>query len=185
MLAPSEVVDGKSMFVAADSALRELPWYASDLLAADESLVGVVSPPRPDRDRLAVIQYTSGTTGTVRGIPLRHSQLTDQGGQECTPALRSGPDSVTVGWTPLFHDLGLFLTVLELLYTGHRAIVVFPLAFLARPLCWLEAIGNFRGTISGAPNFAYELCVRRTTSADRASLDLSSWRVDPRRRRAG
>ena len=90
--------------------------------------------------------------------------------------LRSVPDSVTVGWTPLFHDLGLFLTVLEPVYTGHRSVVVFPLAFLHRPLCWLEAIANFRGTISGAPNFAYELCVRRTTSADRASLDLSSWR---------
>jgi acyl-CoA synthetase (AMP-forming)/AMP-acid ligase II len=176
VLAPSEVVDGKSMFVAADSGLRELPWYASDLLAADESRVGVVAPPRPDRDRLAVIQYTSGTTGTARGIPLRHSQLTDQAAR-MHARLRSGPDSVTVGWTPLFHDLGLFLTVLEPIYAGHRAIVVFPLAFLARPACWLEAIDDFGGTISGAPNFAYELCVRRRTSTDRASLDLSSLRA--------
>ncbi|HEY5198789.1 MAG TPA: fatty acyl-AMP ligase [Solirubrobacteraceae bacterium] len=174
VLAPAEIADGQSMFVAADSRLRDLPWYASDLLAADESRVGSVFPPPPDRDRLAVIQYTSGTTGTARGIPLRHSQITDQAAR-MHARLHSEPHSVTVGWTPLFHDLGLFLTVFEPVYSGHRAVVVFPLAFLARPIRWLAAISGFGGTISGAPNFAYELCVRRTTADDRATLDLSSW----------
>ncbi len=174
VLGPSGVVDDKSLLAAAGRGVRELPWYASDVLAGDESLLDSVRPPRPDRDRLAMIQYTSGTTGTARGIPLRQSQLTDQAAR-MHARLRSSPESVTVGWTPLFHDLGLFLTVLEPVYAGHRAIVLAPLAFLARPVRWLEAIGNFGGTISGAPNFAYELCVRRTTPADRASVDLSSW----------
>jgi acyl-CoA synthetase (AMP-forming)/AMP-acid ligase II len=176
VLAPSDVVSAKSIFVADDSPLRDLPWYASDLLSADESLLGSVSPPPPDPSRLALIQYTSGTTGDARGIPLRHSHLTEQSGR-IHAGTESSADSVTVGWTPLFHDMGLFASVVEPVYSGHHSVVIFPLAFLARPASWLEVMTRFGGTISGGPTFAFELAARRTTDEDRGGYDLSPWEI--------
>jgi acyl-CoA synthetase (AMP-forming)/AMP-acid ligase II len=89
--------------------------------------------------------------------------------------MNSRPESVMIGWTPLFHDMGLFLGILAPVYAGHRSVVIFPLAFLARPRRWLEAMTRFRGTLSGGPNFAYDLLAREPAAA--GELDLSSWRL--------
>ena len=174
VLAPSDVVTEQTTFVAADSPLRDLPWYASDVLSADESRVVSTLPPPADLDRPALIQFTSGTTGAARGIALRHSHLTNQSAGIHVGA-ESDHDTVTVGWTPLFHDMGLFVSIFEPVYSGHHSVVIFPLAFLARPARWLEVMTRFGGTMSGGPNFAYDLVTRRTTELDRAGFDLSSW----------
>jgi acyl-CoA synthetase (AMP-forming)/AMP-acid ligase II len=154
--------------------LGHLPRYATDALDTDPTHRDDGRLPAARLDRLALIQFTSGTTGTARGVPLRHSHLTVQA-SSLQAGINSDPTSVMVGWTPLFHDMGLFLGVLAPVYAGHRSVVIFPLAFLARPRRWLEAMTRFRGTISGGPNFAYDLLARDPAAAD--GLDLSSWRV--------
>ncbi len=92
-------------------------------------------------------------------------------------AFGQGPDSVVVGWLPLYHDMGLIGNVLQPLHSGGRCVLMSPVAFLQRPRRWLEAIGRYGGTTSGGPNFAYELCVQRIPPAEREGLDLSTWRV--------
>src|SRR4051812_49726132 len=93
-------------------------------------------------------------------------------------AFATKPGSVIVGWLPLFHDMGLIGNVLQPLYAGVPCIVMSPVAFLQRPLRWLQAISRYQATTSGGPNFAYELCMRKIRPEDRSGLDLSSWRVE-------
>jgi len=83
--------------------------------------------------------------------------------------------SIGVSWLPPYHDMGLIGNIIEPLYVGATAVLMSPLAFLQRPTRWLHAISRYRGTISGAPNFAYDLCARKISVEERKSLDLSSW----------
>src|SRR5205085_1046776 len=85
--------------------------------------------------------------------------------------------SVVVGWLPLYHDMGLIGNVLQPLIAGSRCILMSPLAFLQRPLRWLDCISRYRATTSGGPNFAYELCLRKIEPEARARLNLGSWAV--------
>ena len=80
-------------------------------------------------------------------------------------------------WLPAYHDMGLIGGILTPLYMGGRSVLMSPTAFLQRPMRWLQAIHDYQAIISGAPNFAYEYCVRRTTAEERAALDLSRWRL--------
>lgn len=172
-LAPKVVVEGLPAELTPSSPLASVPWRASDALA-DGPAEGF--EPVATRETPALIQYTSGSTGVARGVRLSHAQLVDQA---CAFRARLLTDerTVTVGWAPLFHDLGLFSMVFEPLYSGHRAVIMPPLAFLGAPRLWLEAISKHRGNVSGAPNFAYELCVRRVGTDVRRQLDLSCWKV--------
>jgi 1-acyl-sn-glycerol-3-phosphate acyltransferase len=125
---------------------------------------------------LALIQYTSGSTGEPKGVALTHANLianiTGIG-----RALEIAPGDVGASWLPLYHDMGLIGTWLTALWFGLPLAVFSPLAFLARPERWLRTIHAHRATISPAPNFAFELCVRRIQDADIEGLDLSSWRL--------
>src|SRR5207237_6633269 len=82
-----------------------------------------------------------------------------------------------VGWLPLSHDMGLIGVMLQSLYAGARGVVLDPLSFVQRPATWLETISEERADISGGPNFAYDLCARKVTAAEKARLDLSGWRI--------
>jgi len=127
-------------------------------------------------DTLAVLQYTSGSTGHPKGVQLRHSHLIENS-RIILSAMRSTPESVCVIWVPPYHDMGLIGGVLQPLYGGFPVHLMPPAVFLQRPLRWLEAISRHRGTISAAPNFAFDLCVRRARPEQVERLDLSSWRV--------
>lgn len=129
----------------------------------------------PDATDLALIQYTSGSTGHPKGVALAHEHLLANIGA-FGQALDIGPDDVGVTWLPLYHDMGLIGTWLGPLYHGVPVVVMSPLAFLTRPVRWLEAFGRHRATMTAAPNFAYDLCVRKVADAELAGLDLSSWR---------
>ncbi|WP_128001726.1 AMP-binding protein [Piscinibacter defluvii] len=127
-------------------------------------------------DDVAFIQYTSGSTGAPKGVALTHANLlANIRAMAATIAAR--PEDVFVSWLPLYHDMGLIGAWLGSLYVGMPLVVMSPLAFLARPQRWLEAISRWRGTLSAGPNFAYELCLARIDAATLATLDLSSWRL--------
>lgn len=125
---------------------------------------------------LALIQYTSGSTGTPKGVMLTHKNLLANI-RAIGVAMHIKPTDVGVSWLPLYHDMGLIGSWLGCLYFGVPFVVMSPLAFLMRPERWLWAIHSYRGSISPAPNFAYELCVRKIDDKDLEGLDLSSWRI--------
>jgi amino acid adenylation domain-containing protein len=132
--------------------------------------------PEPDPEALAFLQYTSGSTATPKGVMVSHGNLLHNE-EMIRRTFGQSSDSVVLGWLPLHHDMGLIGTVLQPLHVGAPCYLMSPGAFLQRPASWLEAIGRFRATTSGGPNFAYELCLRKVSEAERASLDLSSWQV--------
>jgi 1-acyl-sn-glycerol-3-phosphate acyltransferase len=127
-------------------------------------------------DRVALIQYTSGSTGDPKGVVLTHSNLLAN-----IQAIGTGLDlragDFGVSWLPLYHDMGLIGSWLTALCFGVPTAILSPLAFLSRPERWLWAIHEHRGTVSAAPNFAYELCARKIDERALEGLDLSCWRV--------
>jgi acyl-CoA synthetase (AMP-forming)/AMP-acid ligase II/acyl carrier protein len=127
-------------------------------------------------DTLAFLQYTSGSTGTPKGVMLTHGNLLHNA-EVTRQYMGHTSASKFVTWLPVYHDMGLIGGVLQPLYGGFPCIMMPPAAFLQRPYRWLEAISRYRGTTSGAPNFAYELCIEKITPEQRATLNLSSWSV--------
>ena len=167
--------------LALGAALREhdpifstLAWLAADTL--DPAAADGWAEPRIDDSAIALLQYTSGSTAAPKGVMLSHANLVHNL-RQIKAAFAVTEESRGVCWLPPYHDMGLIGGVLQPLFSGATTILMSPLAFLQRPLRWLEAISQSRTTISGGPNFAYELCVRKTTPEQRATLDLSSWRV--------
>ncbi|HEX6288979.1 MAG TPA: amino acid adenylation domain-containing protein [Herpetosiphonaceae bacterium] len=152
--------------------LARLRWLSTD--GALDDLANEWQPPAIDGATLAFVQYTSGSTATPKGVMLTHANLLHnlaliQRGFGHTPASRG------VIWLPPYHDMGLIGGILQPLYAGFPVTLMSPLAFLQRPLRWLEAITRYGATTSGGPNFAYDLCVRKVTPEQRATLDLRSW----------
>ncbi len=131
---------------------------------------------RASTDDIAFLQYTSGSTGDPKGVMLSHANLLANL-RAMGEAIRVSSDDVFVSWLPLYHDMGLIGAWFGSLYFGMRLVLMSPLAFLSRPVRWLRAISQHRGTLSPAPNFAYDLCARKLADADLAGLDLSSWRL--------
>ncbi len=129
-------------------------------------------------DDIAFLQFTSGSTGDPKGVTLTHANLLANL-RVIGHGLELGPDDVAVSWLPLYHDMGLIGSWMGSLYHGLPLVLMSPLTFLAQPSRWLRAIHRHRGTVSPAPNFAYELCARKIKDEDIAGLDLSSWRVAP------
>lgn len=127
-------------------------------------------------DDIAFLQYTSGSTGNPKGVILSHRNLLANirvDGEH----LNANDRDVFVSWLPLYHDMGLIGAWLGSLYYAVPLVCMSPLTFLSRPHRWLWAIHNYRGTLSAAPNFAYELCVTKIRDKDIEGLDLSCWRV--------
>ncbi|MCS7304740.1 MAG: AMP-binding protein [Thermoguttaceae bacterium] len=131
-------------------------------------------PPKEVEKELAFLQYTSGSTGTPRGIMVSHQNLL----ASLAAMHREDLDSVVgVTWLPPYHDMGLIGGVLLPVYSGRWTIVIPTRAFVERPLRWLRAISHYRGTTSGGPNFGYELCIRKFRPEECQGLDLSCWKI--------
>ncbi len=137
---------------------------------------GVAATARGGPGDPALIQYTSGSTGEPKGVLLSHGNLLENI-RAIGEAIRVRPDDVAASWLPLYHDMGLIGSWLGALYFGIPIAILSPLAFLARPARWLQAIHAHRATVSAAPNFAFDLCARRLTDEEVGGLDLSSWRL--------
>jgi acyl-CoA synthetase (AMP-forming)/AMP-acid ligase II len=135
---------------------------------------------RPDigPSTVAYLQYSSGSTGLPKGVILKHSSvlhnldLITENGQD-DPAGRA----TFISWLPIFHDMGLISGVVEPIYAGFDAVLMPPVAFVHRPFSWLRAISDVGRASGAAPNFAYEMCARRSRPDQRAQLDLSGWAI--------
>src|SRR6266540_990154 len=174
------VLTTKAVMAGAERVFSEAP-YAKNLrwLAIDDipsHLEMKWREPAINGDTLAMLQYTSGSTSAPKGVMVSHSNLL-RNVRIIQEATRQTADSVFVGWLPLYHDMGLIGIMLHSLFLGARCILMSPTAFLQKPSRWLQAISDYRATLSGAPNFAYDLCARKISPDDRARLDLSSWSI--------
>jgi acyl-CoA synthetase (AMP-forming)/AMP-acid ligase II len=127
-------------------------------------------------DGIAMIQYTSGSTGTSKGVLLTHRAMLENM-RSTREGLGLYADAVSVNWAPLYHDMGLIDTYLRPLLSGSPTVLIPTADFLREPTLWLWAVHRFRATVSWAPNFAYALCAKRVPDEELEGLDLSSWRV--------
>ncbi|MBB6171865.1 acyl-CoA synthetase (AMP-forming)/AMP-acid ligase II [Nocardiopsis mwathae] len=146
---------------------------ATDLLTADPA---DWRPPRPTPDDPAYLQFSSGSTGQPKGTVITHSAALhnlDQISRTCG----LGPEHGLVSWLPMHHDTGLVAGALVPLHDGFPVWLMSPLEFLQRPAAWLSAISRLPVTGTVAPDFGYELCVRRVNERQRADLDLSGLRL--------
>jgi acyl-CoA synthetase (AMP-forming)/AMP-acid ligase II/alkylation response protein AidB-like acyl-CoA dehydrogenase/acyl carrier protein len=141
-----------------------------------EELASAWRAPATAPDSVAYLQYTSGSTASRKGVMVTHRNVIANL-RGIGERFRHQDHAVCVNWLPHIHDLGLVSGMLQPLYHGHRNIMMSPNAFVQRPIRWLNAISQYRGTYTNSPNFGYDLCVRRTTAEQRARLDLSSWQV--------
>jgi acyl carrier protein len=133
------------------------------------------TPVRAGAGQIGFLQYTSGSTGNPKGVVLTHANLLANV-RAMGKAARATSADVFVSWLPLYHDMGLIGGCFATMFLGFPVVLMSPLAFLSRPSSWLRAIHRHRGTISGGPNFSYELCLRRIPEHELEGLDLSSWR---------
>jgi acyl-CoA synthetase (AMP-forming)/AMP-acid ligase II len=154
------------------AALTRLEWLATDTV--ELALADAWQPPAIADSDIAYLQYTSGSTSTPKGAMITHANVIANMAM-IHEAFAHPPDQPAVSWLPVYHDMGLLSTVLEPLYVGVPCVFMSPLVFLQRPLRWLQAISRYRAATSGAPNFAYDLCVRKVKPEQRGELDLSAW----------
>ena len=129
-----------------------------------------------EKNEIAFLQYTSGSTSTPRGVMISHGNLLDNLAF-IERSFGQSAESHAVIWLPPYHDMGLIGGILQPLYSGYPSTLMSHMMFLQKPFRWLQAISRFRATTSGAPNFAYELCVKKIKPEQRELLDLTSWEV--------
>lgn len=154
------------------AALVWLPVDDFDAAATEPRL----APHRPDPREIAFLQYTSGSTGAPKGVMVTHANILANERMMNAVSAISREDH-GMGWVPLFHDLGLIANVLQTMWVGMATTLISPIAFLKQPMRWLRVISHYRATISGGPDFAYDLCARKATEEDFEGLDLSCWRL--------
>lgn len=156
--------------------LGALRWIATDMASQLNGLENDWRQPDLTPDTLAFLQYTSGSTSTPKGVMITHHNLI-YNQEMLRHAFDHDPQCAYVSWLPLFHDMGLIASALHALYVGAPCVLMSPVAFIQRPMRWLQAISRYEAHTSGAPNFAFDLCVERVPEGDLENLDLSSWRV--------
>ena len=154
--------------------LRSLYCLSTDGLQPD--LAQQWHPPVVTPSTLALLQYTSGSTALPKGVMISHDNLLHNS-ELISHCFGNTATSRGVSWLPPYHDMGLVGSILQPLYVGAEMTLMAPVSFLQRPVRWLEAISHYRATTSGGPNFAYDLCVRKTTPEQRRTLDLRTWQL--------
>ena len=167
-----EVLERVRTMISDTPALQQLRWRASDTW--DSSLADQWHRPEVHGDTLAFLQYTSGSTGTPKGVMLSHANLMHNSAMisYAFEHTRSGKGCF---WLPLYHDMGLIGGILQPLYMARPNTLFSPTHFLQKPVRWLQILTQSGATISGGPNFAYDLCVDKVTPEQKKTLDLSHW----------
>ncbi|MBR8641365.1 fatty acyl-AMP ligase [Streptomyces tuirus] len=179
-LSTASTLDRLGQSESVDKVLSGLVRVATDTISPDHAELW--NEPVVDGDTVAYLQYSSGSTGVPKGVMLTHANVLDnlalihKNGSRGDEEASETPPPVVL-WLPLFHDMGLVNGILQPLFAGFEVTLMPPLAFVQHPYNWLRAISDRGTAISVAPNFAYELCVRRITEEQIKTLDLSGWRL--------
>ena len=173
VLAPAALAQRAGAVIALVPDLAQARWIDLD---AESGSGASFRDAAIDPSDVAFLQYTSGSTAEPRGVMVTHANLVHNLADAQAQA-RHDRSSASVSWLPVIHDMGLIQGVLQPAFSGFPAWLMSPAAFLQRPARWLRAISSIGATISGGPNFAYELCVRRISEAERDGLDLRRWRL--------
>ena len=149
-------------WILAENPITNTPedWYQPDITS----------------NSLAYLQYTSGSTGTPKGVMVSHNNLMHNFAS-IYQLFEHTQDSRMVSWLPIFHDLGLIFGLLQPLYGGFSCIFMSPAAFLQRPFRWLKAMSDYKATTTGAPNFAYDFCIKKISEEQKSTLDLTHWQT--------
>ena len=173
VLTVAALEEGLRDILAVDADLP-LAWLATDTLR-DEAEVAAVLPPPAD-DRIAFLQYTSGSTSHPKGVMVSQRNITTNL-RMMRNAWELDHRSNTVFWQPHHHDMGLILGQLLPIMLGNETVLMGPNTFVRQPLIWLDAISRYRAVLAGGPNFAYELAAQRWQPGRLEDCDLSSWRI--------
>ncbi|WP_423383165.1 AMP-binding protein [Burkholderia sp. LMG 32019] len=179
-----ENAGANTILCSADDHARCTTWLAdtdasgSTLLdvGGAQALAPVDSPAAVQPSHIAFLQYTSGTTGSPKGVMVSHGNLMHNLGL-MREWLAYDESSTIVSWLPPYHDMGLISVILTSLYGGFRSVLMAPERFIQHPYLWLRAISQYRADLTGAPDFAYRMCCRRISDEQLATLDLSCLRV--------
>jgi acyl-CoA synthetase (AMP-forming)/AMP-acid ligase II len=158
-------------------ALADIPCIAVDDLGLADGATASAPESTVSLEDLAILQYSSGSSGTPRGVMVTHANLMANEAM-IEDAFGHTSSTVALGWLPFQHDMGLIGYVIQPVYVGFECVIMSPLQFLKHPLRWLHEITHHRATRSGGPNFAYDMCVaavERQGDKSLAGLDLSSW----------
>ena len=173
-LTVADVADRVQGLLKEAPSLQAATWVATDQISDDAA--DAWEPPTIGGTSLAVLQYTSGSTGNPKGVMLSHGNII----HNCrliVDSFEANAETVGLSWLPTYHDMGLVGGVLMPLFIGRPNVLMSPMSFLQKPVRWLRGITKYNVTISGGPNFAYDLCVDKITDEELEGLDLSSWLV--------
>jgi len=154
--------------------LKPIQWMVTDDI--DLRWADIWKEDRANEETIALLQYTSGSTSTPKGVSVSHGNLLHNQAM-MRERLEHNNDTVIVSWLPMYHDMSLIGNIFAGMYNGAPCYLMAHTDFLQKPACWLEAISKYRATFSGGPNFAYDLCVRKARHEQREGLDLSCWKT--------
>jgi acyl-CoA synthetase (AMP-forming)/AMP-acid ligase II len=168
----------QSILTSKHFAAYKTEWSGLPLEITDQcdDLADQWRAPAIDGQSLAFLQYTSGSTGIPKGVMVSYHNLLSNHAI-LAEAFQHPAGVPFISWLPLFHDLGLIGKALQAVYLGAPCVLMSPAAFVQKPYRWLAAISRYRAYSSYAPNFAYELCIRKITPEQRVTLDLSCWKI--------
>jgi acyl-CoA synthetase (AMP-forming)/AMP-acid ligase II/acyl carrier protein len=154
--------------------LKSIQWVITDDI--DLEWADLWKESRANEKTVAFLQYTSGSTSIPKGVLVSHGNLLHNQAM-MRESLKHDDDTIIVSWLPMYHDMGLIGNILAGMYNGAPCYLMAHTDFLQEPACWLKAISKYRGTFSGGPNFAYDLCVRKVRQEQHEGLDLRYWKV--------
>jgi acyl-CoA synthetase (AMP-forming)/AMP-acid ligase II len=176
----STILTTSDMVTPFDAAWRETMGGEQPLVLASDAIpvedAENWSDPKVERATVAFLQYTSGSTSRPRGVAVTHGNMLHNS-EVIARGFESDSNSMGISWLPPYHDMGLIGGVVKPVYVGFPVVILSPYTFLQHPFRWLQTITKVRATVTGGPNFAYDLCVRKVTAEQREALNLSSWKI--------
>ena len=173
-LTTREVIDRRDLMAVDCGHLLDQEWLATEEIPIE--LASDWSDQNVEPDELAIVQYTSGSTGSPKGVMLSHRNVLANC-RYIASGFQLTEGTAGVFWLPYYHDMGLIGGLISAFFVGGSSTSMSPIHFLSKPIRWLKAISNSGSGVSGGPNFAYALCCEKITEEQCEGLDLSNWKV--------